>query len=95
MLYAFRRDAAAASGEVRLGVSVSKRVGGAVERNRLKRVLKERFTEISGDMPTDTDFVVIVRPGAYEYLEEHGSDALSKRLGELATRLVGAEASAR
>ena len=94
VLYAFRREDAAHAGEARLGVSVSRRVGGAVERNRLKRVLKERFAEIGATLPADHDFVVIVRPGAFEYLEEHGSAALGERLAELSRRLVGEGANA-
>lgn len=94
VLYAFRREDAAPAGETRLGVSVSRKVGGAVERNRLKRVLKERFAEIAENLPVDHDFVVIVRPGAFEYLEEHGSAALGERLVELSRRLVGEGANA-
>lgn len=94
VLYAFRRDDAPSGHPARLGVSVSRRVGGAVERNRLKRVLKERFAEIAGDMPGATDFVVIARTGSFEYLEEHGSAALGERLAELARKLTGEGARA-
>lgn len=94
MLYAFRRDETSEDHPPRLGVSVSRRVGGAVERNRLKRVLKERFAEIAGDLPGGTDFVVIARAGAYQYLEQHGSAALGERLSELARKLTGEGARA-
>ena len=94
MLYAFRRDESSPGEPARLGVSVSRRVGGAVERNRLKRVLKERFAEIVGDLPGGTDFVVIARTGSFEYLEEHGSAAVGDRLAELARKLVGEGARA-
>ena len=94
VLYAFRRDEATSGEPPRLGVSVSRRVGGAVERNRLKRVLKERFAEIAGDLPGGTDFVVIARTGSFEYLEEHGSVVLGERLAELARKLVGEGAQA-
>ena len=89
MLYAFRRDEAAPGEPARLGVSVSRRVGGAVERNRLKRVLRERFAEIVGGLPCGTDFVVIARTGSFEYLEEQGSGVLGELLAELARKLVG------
>ena len=94
VLYAFRRDDAPPSEPARLGVSISRRVGGAVERNRLKRALKERFAEIAGDLPGGTDFVVIARTGSLEYLEEQGGAALGERLTELARKLVGEGARA-
>ena len=94
VVYAFRREESSPGDPPRLGVSISRKVGGAVERNRLKRVLKERFAAIADDLPGGTDFVVIARPGAVEYLEERGSAALAERLGELAARLAGEGANA-
>ena len=49
VVYAFARDGPARPSPARLGLSVSKKVGGAVERNRVKRVLRERFAEIAPD----------------------------------------------
>lgn len=72
----------------RLGLSVGKRVGGAVERNRVKRVLREEFTRIAGELSPGVDYVVIARSGAHEYLEERGSRALGDRLSELAGRVT-------
>ena len=51
MLYAFpREDAeepASPSAEARLGVSVGRQVGGAVERNRVKRLIREAFWSLA------------------------------------------------
>lgn len=88
VVYAFRRADASPNDLARLGVSVSKKVGGAVERNRIKRVLRERFAMCAHDLPRGTDFVVIARAGAFEYIEEHGGAALGERLGELARKVV-------
>ncbi|MBG9785366.1 ribonuclease P protein component [Shouchella lehensis] len=44
---------------LRLGLSVSKRVGNAVCRNRIKRYVREVFTQIQGDLKQHYDYVVI------------------------------------
>jgi ribonuclease P protein component len=93
VVYAFRRDDGATGDSARLGVSVSKKVGGAVERNRIKRVVREQFATFADEFPRGTDFVVIARPGVFEYIEEQGAAALGERLGELARTAVGATAA--
>ena len=52
-------------GRDRLGIIASKRVGGAVQRNRAKRRVRELFRRevASGSTPADLDLVVIVRAG--------------------------------
>jgi len=69
-------------------------VGGSVERNRLKRVLREQFAELSGEALAGADVVVLARPGSAEYLEERGSAALGARLAELLDRVAPAQPSA-
>lgn len=83
VVYAFNRGE---GDPPRLGLSVGKRVGGAVERNRVKRVLREEFARVQEKLAPGVDYVVIARPGAAEYIEERGSQALGERLEELAER---------
>jgi ribonuclease P protein component len=48
----------------RLGVTVSSRIGGAVVRNRVKRVVREFFRQRRGTLGARVDVVVIAKPGA-------------------------------
>ncbi|MFW5693471.1 MAG: ribonuclease P protein component [Thermoguttaceae bacterium] len=48
----------------RLGLSVSRKVGGAVRRNRWKRLLREAFRLERANLPPGVDLVVIPRPAA-------------------------------
>jgi ribonuclease P protein component len=48
----------------RLGVTVGRRVGGAVQRNRVKRLVREVFRHNRQLFPRDCDVVLVARPGA-------------------------------
>lgn len=50
----------------RLGVVATKKVGNAVQRNRIKRLCRECFREWPDLVPDGIDLVVIARSGAYE-----------------------------
>ena len=80
VVYAFPR---ATGEEARLGLSVSRKVGGAVQRNRVKRLLREAFAAEQSVVPAGHDVVVVARPGAYELAEREGLDGVRVALREL------------
>ena len=48
----------------RLGITASRRVGSAVKRNRIKRLLREFFRLHKACLPTSSDLLFIAKPGA-------------------------------
>jgi ribonuclease P protein component len=80
VLYTF---ANASSDMPRLGLSVSRKVGGAVQRNRVKRLLREAFARVQDELRSDQDIVVVARPPAAELVEREGLAGVEAALGEL------------
>ncbi|ETP66975.1 ribonuclease P [Planococcus glaciei] len=50
--------------EFRVGLSVSKKVGNAVTRNRIKRYIRQTFLELKDDVLANADYVIIARQQA-------------------------------
>ncbi len=86
VLYAFPRDGEAdADGEdtVRLGISVSRKVGGAVERNAVKRAIREAFWSAGESLPDTHDFVLVARPDLAGLVDRDGTNGVAATLREL------------
>ena len=84
VLYAFpRADSDHDQEQVRLGISVSRRVGGAVDRNAVKRALREAFWSFDERLPRGHDFVLVARPDAAGLVEREGPGAVASALAEL------------
>jgi len=47
--------------QFRIGLSVSKKLGNAVERNHIKRYIRQALNELNNDLQTNLDYVVIAR----------------------------------
>ena len=96
VLYAFPRAGDAAEDPAegpRLGLSVSRRVGGAVDRTRVKRILREAFWAEAERLPEGSDYVVVARPDARELAERAGMPGVRAALAELVAALTGADAA--
>jgi ribonuclease P protein component len=64
VVYAMPRAQEASCEGTRLGITVSKKVGKAVVRNKVKRWLRESFRALGGLRSPNTDLVIIAKPGA-------------------------------
>lgn len=71
MVYVFAGVGASPS-EARLGITVPRKVGGAVVRNRLKRQLREAMTTLGPAAARGSDVVVVARAGLDDAVETQG-----------------------
>lgn len=87
VVYSFPR---AGSEEPRLGISVGRKVGGAVVRNQVKRMLRDAFWASGESLPDGYDFVIVARPEMATVASERGAAGVEEELrGVLASAGVG------
>ena len=75
----------ARAGSGRIGVTVSRKVGGAVVRNRVKRWIRECYPAPADALSRPVDLVVVARPAA----AGAGHAGVCRELSALARRLGG------
>jgi len=81
VVYSFPRPEES-EGQPRLGVSVGRKVGGAVERNKIKRALREAFWSLEEELPQGHDFVLVARAEIGAMYEREGAEGLRACLRE-------------
>lgn len=86
VLYYFERPVSGSADSAegpRVGFSVSKRLGGAVERNGVKRMLREAYRSCSESLSGDMDLVFVARTPMIELLETGGLEAVKEKMVEV------------
>jgi ribonuclease P protein component len=77
VVYSFPR---AGDAEPRLGISVGRKVGGAVARNQVKRLLRDAFWACGDSLPDGHDFVIVARPEMASVASERGAAGVEEEL---------------
>jgi ribonuclease P protein component len=82
--YLTLRYRAAEGGDIaRVGYAVPRKVGGAVDRNQVKRRLREAIARNESLLRPATDYVLIARPGLAAAADAQGFDWLAEQVAEL------------
>jgi ribonuclease P protein component len=84
VLYSFARRDDDSSEGARLGLSVGRKIGKAVTRNKVTRSVREAFWELADRFEAENDYVIVARPGVEGLLEREGQEGIRSSLAELA-----------
>ena len=82
VLHSFPREEES-DATARLGLSVGRKIGKAVTRNKVKRAVRQAFWDLGDRVPAGHDYVVVARPGVEALLEREGQGGVATALAEL------------
>jgi ribonuclease P protein component len=83
VVYSFARREDESDEGARLGLSVGRKIGKAVTRNKVRRAIRESFWELSELIRPGRDYVIVGRPGVEGLLEREGQEGIRASLAEL------------
>jgi ribonuclease P protein component len=91
VVYSFARREDESDDGARLGLSVGRKIGKAVTRNKVRRAVREGFWELSDLIQPGRDYVIVARPESEGLLEREGQDGIRSSLAELMQEASGEE----
>jgi ribonuclease P protein component len=91
VVYSFARREDESGDGARLGLSVGRKVGKAVTRNKVRRAVRESFWELPELIQAGRDYVIVARPGSEALLEREGQPGIRASLAELMKEASGEE----
>lgn len=69
--------------EIRIGITSGKKIGGAVQRNRARRVIRAAFSEVEGRIIGSFDIVFVARTKTTEVKMQKVLSEMEKQLKSL------------
>ena len=75
----------------RIGITVSKKVGKAVCRNRCKRIIRAAYREIENEIPNGWDFVFVARAKTASMKSTELSAVMRKQIKNLTTKTINTQ----
>jgi ribonuclease P protein component len=83
VLYSFARAEDEPDEPARLGLSVGRKIGKAVVRNKVKRRVRQVFWDLADRLQPGHDYVIVARAGVEGLIEREGPEGLRSSLAEL------------
>ncbi len=71
------------TGETRIGITATKKVGGAVERNRAKRLIRAAYSSLEDSVPSGWDFIFVARTRTTAAKMQEVRDAMCRQIRSL------------